>query len=643
MSSSKSALLLGLFGVAGTLWSLTTASLLLAVVYLALGGWRTLRLLVATAPRDIRAALGYLRLNWYMRRRLAQDATVGRVFDDLARRQPDKACLVDPSRVWTFSQVHDLSERVAAVFWAQGLRPGDEVVILTESRPEAVILWLGLSKVGVVSALVNSNLKQAPLAHCISCVRCRAVVFSAGLLPSLRQAVPLMGQLSPRYFCLDAAPEDLGVPCVPLAPLLAQAEPRAPPYRGSMNDRLLYIYTSGTTGLPKAAIIRQRRFFSIASSVRHMMPLRDDDVLYVCLPIYHVAAGVLAVSQTLLFGNTAVLRAKFSASAFWDDCIRWKCTVSQYIGETCRYLLAQPTKDCDRQHGVRLMFGNGLRPQLWKSFAERFGVRDLREVYGATEGNANLVNTDNRVGAVGFVPTVFRLWPVLAEWVLPVKLVRVDRVTGLPLRDKRGLCVACQPGEEGELVGKVDRSHMRSFDGYVSHEATQKKLYRDVFRKGDAAFASGDLLLMDDQGYVYFRDRTGDTFRWKGENVSTAEVEAVASQVLGLTDCVVYGVALPGTEGRAGMLAVCDPSGSTDLDALASHMCNTLPPYAVPLLVRFTSSLQLTATFKLQKGPLQRQGFEQLGGDPCFLLQNGRYVPLEGPLYDRLCAGQCRL
>lgn len=651
MSSSKSALLLGLFGVAGTLWSLGTAAFLLAVAYLATGGWRTLRLLARTAPRDVLAAVGYMRLNWYMHRRVAEDTTVARVFASLARRQPDKPCIVTTTTAaaWTFAQVQDYSERVASAFAALGLRPGDEVALLTESRPEAIMLWLGLSKLGVVSALINYNLKHASLAHCISCVRSRAVVFTNALLEPLRDARPLVAEklgTEPLYVCLDADVQDLGAPVTWLEPLMGGPPRAPPPYRGGMDDRLLYIYTSGTTGLPKAAIIKQRRFFSMASAVRHMMPMRDDDVLYVCLPVYHVAAGVLALAQTLLFGNTSVLRPRFSASAFWQDCARHGCTVAQYIGETCRYLLAQPPGPQDRAHRVRLVFGNGLRPQLWRRFAERFGLADLREVYGATEGNANLVNTDNRPGAVGFFPVLFMLWPALGERLLPIKLVRVDQGTGLPLRDKQGICVACAPGQVGELVGKVERSHMHQFDGYVNKEATQKKLYRDVFRKGDVAFASGDLLITDELGYVYFRDRTGDTFRWKGENVSTAELEGVAAQALGLSDCVAYGVSLPGVEGRAGMLAVRDPARSTDLDTLLAALRSQLPAYALPLFVRLVRAVDTTSTYKLKKGDLQRQEYhlDQLGGDPCFFLDAGRrYVPLDRGLYERMCAGAVRL
>lgn len=647
---SKSALLFGMVGVVGTLWSLWTAVLLVAFVYLVTGGWRTLRVIVATLPRDLRGAVRYVRMNWYIHKQVRDNATVGRLFQQTAARLPTKPCFITQERTWTFHDVELWTNRVAHCFAREGLCFGDEVAVFTSSRPETLMFWLGLSKIGVVSSLINNNLKQASLVHCITCVNNCAVVFTVDLLESLREVKPAIVEKikGVRFFVLGASSDEAlkGFDAWRLEPLLEDSPVDPPPPCGSIHDRLMYIYTSGTTGLPKAAIIKHRRYITIASGVRHIMPLRDDDVLYICLPLYHVAACVLGSSQTLLFGTTAVMRGKFSASAFWDDCIRFRCSVTQYIGEICRYLLAQPPKPQDRQHSIRLMFGNGLRPQIWTEFVERFGVKDIRELYGATEGNSNLVNTDNRVGAVGFVPSIFKAVPWLGERLLPLRLIRVDEATGTPLRDKKGLCIPCGPNEVGELVGKVHNAPMHQFDGYVSKEATRKKLYTDVFHKGDLAFASGDLLVMDDFGYVYFRDRTGDTFRWKGENVSTAEVEGVISRVLGLTDCVVYGVTVPGAEGRAGMAAILDPDHKTDLDLLLPELRKALPAYAVPMFIRLLSSMDATSTFKLKKVELQKHEFHlDHVDDPIYFLDSkaGRYVLLDRDLYARICAGELRI
>ncbi|XP_064465878.1 long-chain fatty acid transport protein 1-like [Ornithodoros turicata] len=647
---SKSALLFGMVGVVGTLWSFWTTALLVAFVYLVTGGWRTIRLMVETAPRDMRAGIGYARLNWYIYQRVRENATVGQLFQRTAERLPNKPCFITQERSWTYQDVERWTNRVAHCFAREGFRFGEEVSLFTASRPEALMLWLGLSKIGVVSALVNNNLKQASLLHCITCINSRAVIFTVDLLETLKEVQPdIVQKLRGVRFYVLGAPNDEalhGFNAKRLEPLLDESSTDSPAPCGGIHDRLVYIYTSGTTGLPKAAIIKHHRYIYIASAVHFIMPLREDDVLYVCLPLYHVAACALGCSQSLMFGLTTVQRGKFSASAFWDDCIRFNCTVTQYIGEICRYLLAQPQKPQDRQHKIRLVFGNGLRPQIWKEFADRFAIKDIREVYGATEGNSNLVNTDNRVGAVGFVPTIFKVIPWLGERLLPVRLIRVDEVTGTPLRDKKGLCIPCGPNEVGELVGKVHNSPMLRFDGYVSKEATRKKLYTDVFHKGDIAFASGDLLVMDEMGYVYFRDRTGDTFRWKGENVSTAEVEGVISRVLGLTDCVVYGVTIPGAEGRAGMAAILDPDRKTDLDQLLRSLRKELPAYAVPVFIRLLSSLDATSTFKLKKVELQKHEFHlDHVDDPLYFLdpQTKRFVPLDRDLYNRICAGEVRV
>ena len=267
--------------------------------------------------------------------------------------------------------------------------------------------------------------------------------------------------------------------------------------------------------------------------------------------------------------------------------------MAQYIGEICRYLLVQPNCPTDRQHTVTLMFGNGLRPKIWRSFVERFGIAQTGELYGSTEGNANVINTDNREGACGFVSQLLpRLYPVC--------LIKVDEETNLPVRDKNGMCIRCGPGESGEFVGKIVQSDpTRSFDGYANREATEKKIISNVFHQGDQAFLSGDLLTLDDLGYLYFKDRTGDTYRWKGENVSTAEVEAVISNAIGQLDCVVFGVEIKDCEGKAGMAVISTSGAEFNLDQLASRLNASLPRFAIPVFLRIVNELKMTGEFKL--------------------------------------------
>lgn len=288
--------------------------------------------------------------------------------------------------------------------------------------------------------------------------------------------------------------------------------------------------------MPKAAIITHLRFFFMVSGCFQMFSLTADDIIYNTLPLYHTAGGMLGVGIVVLYGTTMALRKKFSASNFWTDCIKYNCTVAQYIGELCRFLLLTPEKPEDKMHKVKLMFGNGLRSTIWPQFANRFNIKNIGEAYGATESNTNLANIDNTIGAVGFVPPAFK-------FIYPVKLIKCDEETGEPIRNENGFCIPCECGEAGVFIGKITPNHAsRSFAGYADKAASEKKILRDAFKKGDMYFNSSDILAMDIFGSYYFKDRTGDTYRWRGENVSTSEVEGTIMRVAGLSDCVVYGV-----------------------------------------------------------------------------------------------------
>ncbi|CAJ0574629.1 unnamed protein product, partial [Mesorhabditis spiculigera] len=395
---------------------------------------------------------------------------------------------------------------------------------------------------------------------------------------------------------------------------------------------LCFIYTSGTTGLPKAAVMKHFRYYSMVSGAALAFGVRPSDRIYVSLPIYHTAAGILGVGQCLVRGSSCVIRKKFSASNFWMDCQTYECTASQYIGEICRYLLAQPKCAEEDNHRMRLMYGNGLRAEIWQKFVDRFGVR-IGEVYGSTEGTSNLVNIDGHVGACGFLPI-----SPLTKKMHPVRLIKVDGDTGEVLRRPNGLCVACEPGETGAMVSTIRADNpLLQFEGYLNRKETDQKIIRDVFAEGDSCFVSGDLLHWDRLGYVYFKDRTGDTFRWKGENVSTTEVEAILHPTDGVADATVYGVAVPGNEGRAGMAAVVRTEGderseNAFLDSLAERLINSLPSYAVPRFIRLCPHVDKTGTYKLVKTNLQRLGYSgQADGHRLFVLSSKlrSYEPLD--------------
>ena len=308
-----------------------------------------------------------------------------------------------------------------------------------------------------------------------------------------------------------------------------------------------------------------------------------------------------------------------------------------YIGEVCRYLLAQPKRPTDTQHCVRVAVGNGLRPEIWKDFQQRFQVGKIAEFYGATEGNTSMMNAFNKVGACG---KISRVLPAAN----PVVLVRVDE-NGDYIRTPNGYCMVAGVDEPGELLGRIRASVVTSrFDGYQNNDkASSKKLLCHVFTPGDSYFASGDILRMDEEGFLYFCDRTGDTFRWKGENVSTTEVEATIGKFLELRDVVVYGVQLPGADGRAGMAAIVGSQETVDLASLAGKLVVSLPAYTIPIFIRLVKEVDLTGNFKLKKVQLRNEGF--CVSDPVFMFDQAHksYVPFTAELREQLEAGSLRL
>uniref|UniRef100_A0A3B3QE99 Very long-chain fatty acid transport protein n=1 Tax=Paramormyrops kingsleyae TaxID=1676925 RepID=A0A3B3QE99_9TELE len=565
-------------------WQVVTSVI---IFYLSSGGWRFVDIVVKTLGRDLRAALLLLRVKLNVRRHLRQRNTIPKIFAETLRRHPDKTALIYEAtgEAWTFRQLDIYSNRVANLLLQRGFKEGDVVALFMENRPQYVGLWLGMAKIGVEAALINFNLRMDALLHCVTISNAKAVVFGSEL----------------------------------------------------MEDRLFYIYTSGTTGMPKAAIVVHSRYYRMAALVYYGFKMTSDDVLYDCLPLYHSAGNIVGVGQCLIHGMTVVIKRKFSASRFWDDCIKYKCTIVQYIGEICRYLLNQPVRDAERQHCVRMALGNGLRLSIWMEFMTRFSVPQIAEFYGATECNCSLGNFNNKVGACGFNSRIL-------PGVYPIRLVKVDEDTMELVRGPDGVCIPCNPGEPGQLVGRIIQNDpLRRFDGYVNQTATNKKIAHDVFKKGDSAYLSGDVLVMDKYGHMFFKDRTGDTFRWKGENVSTTEVEGTLSRLLDMKDVVVYGVEIPRSEGKAGMAAIADPSHETDLEKFAQELERVLPAYARPVFLRFLREVDKTGTYKFQKSDMRRDGYNpQVMSDKLYFLDvtRGRYVELTTEVYRNIISGQ---
>ncbi|NWH20501.1 S27A2 synthetase, partial [Grus americana] len=350
----------------------------------------------------------------------------------------------------------------------------------------------------------------------------------------------------------------------------------------------------------------------MVANLGRLCGLRPDDIIYTTLPLYHSAGLLIGLGGCFEVGATCVLRAKFSASQFWDDCRRYNISVIQYVGELMRYLCNTPKRDNDREHGVRLALGNGLRAEVWKDFLQRFGPISIWEFYGATEGNAGFINYTGKIGAVGRANMFLKSFA-------PFELIKYNVEDDEPVRDEQGLCIRVRPGETGLLVIKITKN--TPFHGYAGDsQKTEKKVLRDVLVKGDAFFNSGDLLMIDHERFVYFQDRVGDTFRWKGENVATTEVEATLAMVNFIQEVNVYGVSVPGCEGRCGMAAIrLKPGASFEGKDLYAFTGDTLPSYAAPRFVRIQDALEITGTFKQCKGNLVKEGFDlNVIKDPLF-------------------------
>lgn len=562
-------------------------------------------------------------------------------FEASVDRHADRPCFLFEGVTWTYRDFDERANRYAHWAREEGLEPGDVVALFMQNRPDYVACWYGLSKVGVVTALINNQLTEEPLRHCIAIAKAKAVIVDAELADLAAPAVGKEG-VPDRIWAVFGKMEgalDLDAALDAASPLRPERAMRL--QAGLKGDSpVLYIYTSGTTGLPKAARITNNRARGFAWFFRAMLNPKAADRMYLVLPLYHATGGQGGVGLSLLAGSSILLRRKFSATAFWDDVADNDVTMFAYIGELWRYLLNQPVHPKERAHKLNKAVGNGLRPEVWSVVQPRFGIDKIVEFYGSTEGNASLINFDGAMGAVGRVPGWMKSQ-------VNVELVRFDMEAEEPMRGPDGFCIRCAPGETGELIGKINPDDVRQrFDGYAGDEkATSKKIMHDVFEKGDAYFRTGDLLSQDKRGYFYFVDRVGDTFRWKSENVSTTEVGKALTESAGVKEANVYGVEVPGHDGRAGA-AVLVTGDDFDLDALHRHIHHALPAYARPLFLRLREEVEVTGTFKYRKVDLVREGFDpgKIGDELYFdHPQEGRYVPLDAALYQKIVDGAVRV
>lgn len=539
-----------------------------------------------------------------------------------AQRFKDHSALIFEGQQLTWSELNTVANRYASAMKAEGLSRGDNVSVMMENRVEFLALLMGLNKIGVTAGLLNTNLTGKSLIHCITVTQSKKCIFGEEVIDSM-QDVRTELSLEPGQdflFIADAGTQPAPQWSKDLGPLAASANAEDPAETAAttLGDIAFYIYTSGTTGLPKAAVISNRRYL-ISGDMAGTggLKCKTQDRIYLCLPLYHATGLLLGVGSALATGASMFVRRKFSASNFLNEIRQHRCTHMIYIGELCRYLVNSEAKADDAKTPLRSIMGNGLRPDIWMEFKERYGISRICEFYGASEGNvafANLMNKDLTVGMTS------------AE----VSLVQYDVDNDEIVRDNQGFCIPVMKGEAGLLLGKITPDTV--FEGYTDEAATEGKVLRGALEKEDAWFNTGDLMRTVDVGYALgydhyqFVDRVGDTFRWKAENVSTNEVGEIINAFPQVKFCNVYGVEVPGADGRAGMVSITlnDDVSALDVEAFAQFAQDALPSYAVPVFIRIDAEIDVTGTFKMLKGELRQQGFniDSIEG-PVFVMKSG--------------------
>ncbi len=561
--------------------------------------------------------------------------SMGTVLEKNATVYGDRPALLYENRTISHREFNETINRYAHFFIEKGVHKGDNAMVLVDNRPELLTIIGALSKIGAVSSLINPNQRGDVLMHSINLTRGKVFIVGEELLDafeSIRADLELTendlllyqregnNKTSPkRYVDLEEA---------------VSAHPTTNPDTTksvTLGDPFAYVFTSGTTGMPKAAVQTHRRWFTAQYWFgKIVMNLKPSDVHYCTLPFCHTNALHVSWGSCAGAGTAVAFRRKFSASKFWEDTRRFKANSFIYIGEICRYLMNQPPQKDDHLNPITKIVGNGLRPEIWIEFKKRFGVKYVYELYGAAEAPlifTNMLNIDKSVGLC----------------LTPFAIVKYNIDADAPVLDENGFMQKVERGEAGLLLAEI--SDTTPFVGYTDGNQSNKKILKDVFEKGDTWFDSGDLIR--DLGYRHaqFVDRLGDTFRWKGENVSTNEVEKVVNSFHQVSESTVYGVLIQGTEGRAGMASIIPFTAveGFDLKGYAEMIQKSLPGYAVPKFLRFKTEFDTTGTHKIKKTLLRDEGFDlEKVKDPLYVMLPGKseYEPLTPELYQKIQEGE---
>jgi fatty-acyl-CoA synthase len=563
------------------------------------------------------------------------------VADDLERtveRHTTNTAFIENNREWTYGEFDAYANRVAHWAVAEGCEVGDTVAIFVRNRLEYVALWYGLSKVGVIPALINYQLRAKSLAHCINISHTKLAIVDIEMIDAWKSAQKQIDGNPRAFAAFGQSPKSFG----DFDTLVAKQNDHRPDKSIRVNiragDLLMKMFTSGTTGLPKAAKVTHTRAQYYLRGFALASKSNSKDRIIMVLPLYHATGGLCGVGIALSKGGAVIVRSKFSVSSFWDEVVEYKATMMMYVGELCRFLLNAPEHKYERAHSLRCIVGNGLRPDVWAKFVERFNIPNVVEFYGATEGNISLINAGGPVGAVGRLPE-FLSKKTNGD------IIRYDVESGTHIKGPDGLYQKAAPNEIGELIGEIKPGETRfKYDGYESKEASSKKVLHDVFKKGDQWFRTGDLMSRDARGYCYFVDRIGDTFRWKAENVSTGEVAEALTAFEGVDQANVYGVEVPGCDGRAGMASLV-AERKVKLDDLFAHLENALPHYARPVFLRITPETEVTTTFKYKKTNLVKEGYDpDKVPDALFIADTSAktFVPLDKVMFTKINKGELK-
>ncbi|CAK8696041.1 unnamed protein product [Clavelina lepadiformis] len=604
--------------------------------------WQFLKSYFPWIPRDIEYLRRLVKCLKMIKQFKSKNITISTKLEENARKSPDQKCVLFEDEVWTYKQMDEWSNRCARAVRSLNILPKDKVGLMMMNEPAFIAIWIGNIRAGAITSFLNFNLRSKALLHCIDVAEIKTLI--VGKDKALVDAiVEIDADLKDREIKVLVYGDDHEEYDSFADVVKCQSFDQPDWITGcKFDDPICYIYTSGTTGLPKAVEVNNRKCWGGSCLMTFVQPsLTKNDVVYTSLPLYHSSAALIGVGGALLHGSTMALRKKFSASQCLPDCRKFGVTIVQYIGETLRYVCNQPPHPDDTKHSVRAVIGNGLRPDVWKIFLSRFGSKiHVMEFYAATEGNVAFVNLFNDFGCIGtFTPITSRLGPG--------RIVKFNTETEEVIRDRSGYAMSVGVNKPGLLIGKVTPQFaISTYKGNKS--LTEKKILRDVFKKGDKFFNTGDLLMYNDSYGVSFCDRVGDTFRWKGENVSTNEVSDTIVMLTGIQEANTYGVKIEGCDGRAGMVAlVLDEGKELDTKALYDHVCSSLPSYARPIFVRVLTELELTGTFKQRKVALRNEGFDPdvVTTDKFYIIDNKNrdFIPLNTEIMKKISSGMLKL